>query len=155
MAGSPIVSPPRAAFYGRRLLVALRISRSWNYRCHGQIPAVFPDAVAPLTTLPLAWRGVTIVSIAKLLLGGAGDIKPVDPWVRYAFQRYTDSAISGRQVSSAPIATPLIKFRSDCEYKRLAMEIVHNENWNSVTSKRGKAAKWALGRMIRQAVSGE
>lgn len=121
----------------------------------GQIPAVFSDAVAPLTTLPLAWRAVTIVGIAKLLLGRAGDIKPVEPWVRSAFRRYTDSAISGRQVSSAPIATPLIKLRSDGEYKRLAMEIVRNEGWNSVASKRGKAARKALGRMIREALSDE
>lgn len=121
----------------------------------GQVPAVFPDAVAPLNTLPLAWRAVTIIGIAKLLLTGASDIKPVDPWVRYAFRRYSDSAVSGWQMSSASIATPLIKLRSDGEYGRLAMEIVHNENWNSLTSKQGKAAKRALGRMIRQALSDE
>ncbi|UVV70840.1 hypothetical protein [Brucella anthropi] len=58
-------------------------------------------------------------------------------------------------MSSAHIATPLIKLRSDGEYKRLAMEIVRNESWNSVASKQGKAAIKALGRMIRQALSDE
>ncbi|CCE98635.1 hypothetical protein SFHH103_04145 (plasmid) [Sinorhizobium fredii HH103] len=41
----------------------------------------------------------------------------------------------------------------ECDYQRLATEIVQSEGWKSLPQKSGRARSWAVGRMMHRGLN--
>lgn len=115
------------------------------------------SAPAPLSTLSLGWRAVSIEAIAELTgLIERREIESVPPFLHEAFRKFR--AGEGEQAPEVTAAAAQgesveLKLRSDTEYLRLALQILKDQASETMPSTRGKRSR-AIGRLMHRALSG-
>ncbi|OOO42075.1 hypothetical protein BS629_34080 [Rhizobium leguminosarum bv. viciae USDA 2370] len=120
---------------------------------YGQRPLV-TAVTSPLTSLPPAWRAVTIAAIADLLFGVASKAAPLSPSVREAFRQFErGTAPEYHRASLPPRAASVIKLRAETEYRQLARGIIGSQDWKALPSKEGRARNRAIGKLMHRALN--
>ncbi|PDS54532.1 hypothetical protein CO663_34690 [Rhizobium anhuiense] len=124
---------------------------------YGRLPPS-PRAHAPLSTLPLAWRAVSIEAMAEL----TGLLEPcavgtVPPFLHEAFRRFREG--EGQQAPEEPAAAAQVesaelKLRSDGDYHRLALQILNSQAWKTTPANDRRKKNRAIGRLMNRALSG-
>jgi hypothetical protein len=122
---------------------------------YGQRPSVTAGA-APLTSLPPAWRAVTMAAIADLIFEDTCKVAPLSSSVREAFWQFERGpAEEYHQVPPPTRAASVLNLHAETEYRRLARGIVESEGWKSLQSKTGRARSRAIGRLMLRALNDE
>ncbi|CDZ64141.1 Hypothetical protein NGAL_HAMBI2605_57160 [Neorhizobium galegae bv. orientalis] len=145
----------QAASFGRHVRKGCHISPRWVYRCPMVSDRWSRQSRPPLTSLPPAWRTVTITAIANLLFGVPSKAARLSPSVREAFRKFERRPVPEyHEVSSPTWAVPVMKLRTETEYRQLARGIVESGDGKVLPQKKGRARNRAIGKLMRRALSG-
>ncbi len=122
---------------------------------YGQRPPV-AEGTDPMTSLPPAWRAVTITAIAVLLFEDASKTARLSPSVREAFRQFERGPVPAyHQAPPQTLAASVLNLRAETEYRQLARGIVESEGWKSLPSKAGRARNRAIGKLMLRALNDE
>ncbi|TAY27324.1 hypothetical protein ELH88_29170 (plasmid) [Rhizobium ruizarguesonis] len=122
---------------------------------YGQRPTV-TSGTDPMTSLPPAWRAVTITAIADLLFQEASKTAQMSSSVREAFRQFERGPVPEYHQAPPPTrATSVLNLRAETEYRQLARGIVESEGWKSLPSKPGRARDRAIGKLMLRALNDE
>ncbi|MBB2754522.1 UNVERIFIED_ORG: hypothetical protein GGI57_005257 [Rhizobium aethiopicum] len=140
-----------AQSHGSRYITYLGISLPY-----GRLPPS-PRASAPLSTLPLAWRAVSIDGMAELAgLVESREVGTVPAFVHEAFRKIRRG--EGQQAEEPAAATEdesaELKLRSDGDYRRLALQILNSQAWKTLPASSGRKKNRVIGRLMNRALSG-
>jgi hypothetical protein len=112
------------------------------------------EGTDPMTSLPPAWRAVTITAIADLLFQYASKTARLSPSVREAFRQFERGPVPAyHKAPPQKLATSVLNLRAETEYRQLAHGIVESEGWKSLPSKAGHARNRAIGRLMLRALN--
>ncbi|MBY2925856.1 hypothetical protein HF279_33790 [Rhizobium leguminosarum] len=115
-------------------------------------------APAPLSTLPLAWRAVSVEAVAELAgLVDRREIGTVPPFAHKAFRTFRggeDKHAPKNIVATALDKSAELKLRTDDDYRRLALDLLKSQAWKDMPSNTGRKKNRAIGRLMSCALSG-
>lgn len=115
----------------------------------------FTAGTAPLTTLPPAWRAVTITVISDLLFQETAKKALLSASVREAFRQFERGSVPEYHPVPPPTrAASVLNLRPETEYRQLARGIIQSEGWKSLPTNAGRARNRAIGKLMRCALNG-
>jgi hypothetical protein len=124
---------------------------------YGRLPPS-STAPAPLSTLPLAWRAVSVEAVAELAgLVDRREIGTVPPFAHKAFRTFRggeDKHAPKNIVATALDKSAELKLRTDDDYRRLALDLLKSQAWKDMPSNNGRKKNRAIGRLMSCALSG-
>jgi len=111
------------------------------------------DRNAPLATLPLGWRMMTLIAIAQLLdLGGARCEFGPPPVSLKRLVEWTGRSTPARAPPTPQSPSDRIVTRSVTDYRAMAETILASDEWRNVQGRSAGARERVLGRLMNYAL---